>query len=132
MITNNSWRFLQAYLDYFQEVPPFVLDFLAIEEIIKYCISGISNKTIALSLDISEELIKDILEKFLEFSGWEEDLDISPMFFYNSSYGIYLLYRNKIEEVSPVTTEEIILQSYRVCHTYQNLLQKMRIKYEYD
>lgn len=47
-------------------------------DIIKMCATGASNKTIADFLEIDEQLVTNIIDKYLGFVGWEVDLEFSP------------------------------------------------------
>ena len=51
-------------------------------DILKMCAAGASNKSIAMFLEIDEELASAVIDKYLGFMGWREDLSFSPILYY--------------------------------------------------
>lgn len=120
----DKWRFVQAYINYFFGTSPRILDYIAVEGILRYAVSGLSNKTIANKLELEEEILVEILSDFLLFDGWKEDLDFSPIFFYNKNYGVFFLYERDVLSISSATDENTIKESYNVCSIYHMIVKE--------
>ena len=73
----------QFYKDKF-DLEPNMVELATNFDILKMCATGASNKTIADFLEIDEELVSAVIDKYLEFSGWEFDLPTNPMKLYNA------------------------------------------------
>lgn len=59
-----------------------LVDIVSVFDILKLCASGASNKSISCFLDESEILISQIVDAYLGFNGWKEDLFFSPLKLY--------------------------------------------------
>lgn len=70
-------QILQFYKDKFN-LEPDMVDLATNFDILKMCATGASNKTIADFLNIDEELVTNTIDKYLGFTGWEEDLKYNP------------------------------------------------------
>jgi len=56
-----------------------LVEMVASSQILKLCASGASNKQIADVLEIDIDVVVEELEKWLYFSGWDEQLECNPL-----------------------------------------------------
>ena len=60
-------------------------------------------------------LIEEVLIQYLDFFGWEQDLDFSPIAIYKE-YTTQETFRYKIYEVSAIErSQKVINMSYNIC-----------------
>lgn len=120
-MTNDDWMTIQqVYMTYFN-IPARVVDYMAVEPILHLCAEGRSNKYISRKVQLSQRHVKSVLSEFLEFEGWKEDLDISPLMVYDSVDKDWYYYRTTIKTVSSLTSVKEISLSYRVCRKYRTI-----------
>ena len=98
---------------------------MAVEPIIVLLGKGYSNKRIARELDEEEDKIRDIVEEVIGFSGFEEDLDYDPSAVFKRHRFNRYLFSNEVRKISPVSSEESILRSYKVCEILDRLEEKI-------
>lgn len=91
--------------------------FLAsVQNLLLYVINGFSNKNVASMVGLDEKYIQGACETFLEFSGWEEDLDYSPWYKYKSK----------------LLTKEENSDIIRICEKYEDYRKELDEFYERD
>jgi hypothetical protein len=52
----------------------------SVQNLLLYVVNGFSNETVATMIGLDSQYVRIVCESFLDFSGWEEDLDYSPLF----------------------------------------------------
>ena len=109
-------------------IPLDVVDFILFEPILYLCTCGISNEEInryileVYEADLSLKSISYICQKFLSFSGWSENLNFSPYFYYIKARKDFGKYN---ELISPLTdSEDYVIISYDVCREYDKQFEK--------
>jgi|WetSurMetagenome_2_1015567.scaffolds.fasta_scaffold271736_2 hypothetical protein len=79
----NKWeKFKRKFIERFPEEDPQLLDYIAVYDIIRLVVSGTSNRDIADILYESEDYVESVTLEFLDFSGYKENLDFSPILQY--------------------------------------------------
>ena len=63
-----------------------LVEMVASSLILKLCASGTSNKQIADALELDIEVVVEEIEKWLYFSGWEEQLACDPLVLWRAFY----------------------------------------------
>lgn len=122
------WDYIQFLYKKYHNIPPRIVDMMSTINIFELCASGLSNKTISNKLELPEEYIESVLNEFINFPGWKQDLDISPIMVYNSYNGSYAYFRDTIPIVSSVTTRSEINKAYKACRQY-DIMRKEIQKY---
>jgi hypothetical protein len=79
---NNDWPTFRKLFARFFDVPESVVDSIAVYEIVELCLFGKSNTEISSKLDIPIECVEKILVERIDFIGFIEDLDFSPVVVY--------------------------------------------------
>lgn len=115
------WEYIQYLYKKNYNIPPKIVDSMGVLDILEMCAGGLANETIARNLELPVSYIDDVIFEYLRFSGWEQDLDISPLMVYDSLDGSYSYYKTTIGTVSSVTTRELINKSFRICKTYNDI-----------
>ena len=108
----------------------FAVDILNVNEILKMCVSGISNAKIAHTTDSDWVYIQSTIFDHLGFSGWTVDLDVSPWRIYCKNAGIKFAYEKEIHDLTKLLDDDIIDVAYRVCSIYSSIRNEMEIFYE--
>ncbi len=96
-----------------------ILDYIAVQEILRLHATGLSYKRIAIIVESDEDYILDTIISFLDASPFKDDLDFNPLFIYESSSN-YDEFRSKCK-ISPVTSEYDISNSWDSCRVYLRL-----------
>lgn len=117
----DSWDIIQDLYENRLGIPKSITYLLSIELIVKGCAMGLSNSRISKRLDIDVFYISQILSKEVDFEGWTNDLDFSPLAIYNRSDGNFIAYKQEIETISPFYFEDKVKSSFYVCKVYNNI-----------
>lgn len=82
-MSKDKWeQFKNKFRVKFPDEDPQLLDYIAVYDIIRLVVSGTSNRDIAEILNESEDYIESVSLEFLDFSGYKENLDFSPILQY--------------------------------------------------
>lgn len=98
-------------------IPRKIIDLISVIEILKLSVQGYSNEKIARYSEDGIQYIIDVLAEFLDFTGWDSDLDFSPIALYNKSKD-FIRYQQEVKMISAITNESVINISYHICVTY--------------
>lgn len=112
-MTNKNWDLIRALHSEKTHIPPSVVDYIAVEEILRDCAVGLSNTTIASSYNMDIDYVNGCTNYFLEFSGWTDDLSVSPLVFFDNG---------ELEKLSEFDlSDETIKQARLVCLKYNRI-----------
>lgn len=117
----NEWKLLQAFYKNHFGISPDLLDKIAVEPLLEDCASGRSNQFIANKYDTDLEYVSEVLDEFLDFEGWENDLDVNPLMIYGSLDADFSYYKSVIKTVSCLVNQSDILLSYGICRKYTKI-----------
>lgn len=109
-------------------MPPRLVDYLASSEFIFLCAKGLSVDTIARRFSFGRDYISFCIKEFLNFEGWEHDLDFSPIDFY-FRYNNFDEYKKEVLIFS-IEDEKSVNKSYNVSRRFCELERKLE-KYGY-
>lgn len=126
MTLETTWEVIQSLYQKYFNIPPRIVDLMAMEPILEECANGICTLTISRKFDLPVEYVEEVLEECLNFPGWKEDLDISPLSVYNGLGGDYNFYKSTIKTVSNITTKAQIQLSYSVCRKFNKIRKELR------
>ncbi len=118
---NKNWEVIRLVNEKYLSIPPHVSDYIAIQDILRLCTFGLSNKTISERLQMQVGYIQDTLKHYFEFEGWDETLDFNPYFIYERATKKFNLYKNEIETVSATHNFDFILASFMICRIYDEI-----------
>lgn len=131
MNVNKNWKLIRLANEKYLKIPPAISDFIAVKDILRLCVSGLSNKTIANELDTTVDYVKDVLQHYMEFEGWEEDADFNPYFIYKKSNDNFIAFCQELRNISPVTDLlDIPLMMFRMSKIYDKIIEKITEFYE--
>ena len=114
MNTQSNWtEFKEKFVDRNPELDPKLLDYIAVYDILRLGVNGLSNVEIADRLGLDVEYVIKTLWEFLGMEGYKESLEFSPL-------KQYLLYKNRPEQPVAVFSSmcEIYLQIERKIEEY--------------
>lgn len=126
----NLWEIIKLHYKYQFNISPDIVDYISVRPLLIKCLSGYSNYRIAFYTKESIKYISDILFKFLDFNGWNMDLDFNPIAYYNKVKGNLINFREEILMASSTADIKLIDKSFYLCKYFYNKIEK-RIK-EYD
>lgn len=110
-------------------IPPMVVDFIAVQDVLRKCVSGYGNRTICFATDEPINYVRDTLIYFLGFAGWDDDLDINPLAVYNACDNSFEKYKQDIVITSALLTDFQIELSFKVCERYKTILKEIKKYY---
>ncbi len=117
----KTWEMIQTMYKKLHGIPPRVVDYMAVEPIVKLCADGRSNSFISRKLNLDISYVSFTLKEFLRFPGWEEDLDISPLSVYNLSYRDFIVYKTNMRSLSSTIDKNTINKSFNICRSYHTI-----------
>jgi hypothetical protein len=122
----------QFYVDSFG-ISPELVDLLADNDIITMCVSGSSNDSISISLDIDRKTIDDITLSILDFTGWKYDMSINPLSIYNDlafiknkgGYPLFKEFDDVVTKKDPSIGEKDRKTMFRLCKLYDSISSRL-------
>lgn len=106
-----------------------LLDLISNYDILLQVAQGKSNKTIALSTDLSIEDIDKIVKKYYNFSGFSEDLDFNPRaIFKRTKSADEFAYESTL--ISAVSSPNIISTAYDICKIFSEIERRLDKEWE--
>lgn len=119
---NKRWNIFTEYINTALGVPITILNYIAVSDILLGCVTGLSNSTISKKYNCSIEYVTDVLNEFLDFKGWEDDLDINIYFVYNNAGMNLSSFRILINMVTPLLNDKEIILSFKICEKYDIII----------
>lgn len=130
-MTNKNWNLIRIANEKYLRIPPEVSDYIAIQDILRLCTYGLDNKSIARRLNVSFGYVRDTLMHFLEFRGWEQDLDFNPYFIYDRNKKSFKEFSHEIELITRRTQPfDFLLSSFFICKLYDEINTKVSNYYD--
>lgn len=117
----NNWKDVIEFYKEHLGIPAHIVEFLASYDILHLCCTGISNETISEILDIDLDEIKNVVKEKLNFIGWYRDLDINPLFVYNSTNGNQELYTASVMAVQGAMDKIYVNKSFMICKKFEKI-----------
>jgi hypothetical protein len=105
-------------------IPEVVVDMIAVEPILRHCVTGYSISKIVRYTLMQRKYVKTVLNEYFEFDGWTDDLDFSPIAFYNRSYGNIIRFEEEIKMVSSIENDMIAFLFY-ICKRYRDIVEEI-------
>ncbi len=127
-MTNVDWDLIRAVHSEKTGVPPHVVDYIAVYDILKLCVSGKSIDSIAESLEFTSEYVMETIGKFLLLPEWEE-CTINLYHLYLASLRDLQQYRKIVSRISSMS-EQDITSSFSACYLFYGIEQEL-ISHDY-
>lgn len=103
-----------------------MVDLIASYETIRLCVTGYSNRRISNRLLISVIDVEETIFEFLDFLGWDYDLDFSPIALYNKSNGIFMAYEQEISMVTGRLSDySLVVRSFDICRKFLKIKERI-------
>jgi hypothetical protein len=105
-----------------------IINLIAVKDILKLAVCGLSNTSIANHYDFDILYIQTVLKEFLDFEGWDTDLDFSPMLIYknNTLFGTFF---NAVALVSAVSEPNLVQKSFELCEKFSEIERTINANY---
>lgn len=134
-MNEKKWNAVrQFYMDSFG-ISPELVDLMASNEVLLMCVSGSSNESISVILNIDMGDVREILDTILNFSGWETDLEYSPFKIYEED-NEYISFVGSIVEINfaskgnPELDIDEINTMYFNCKTYASIEERLSVGWQ--
>lgn len=125
------WDYILNKYSKAESLPPIVVEYIAVFDILKYSVEGISNKRISSRLNMPVDYIENVLIDFLHFTGWDVDIDFSPVaLFYLSACNYSVFYYKVISTSLYDVSDNIITLMYNICIRFNKIKETIN-KYGY-
>jgi hypothetical protein len=99
-----------------------VVDYIAVQKILKCCVDGHKNSVIASITKQPVGYVNDVIVEFLHFYGWKETLDICPLMCYKRASKDYKRFIDICYKESNVLTKDMIKTAFDICVIYHRIL----------
>jgi hypothetical protein len=113
---SKLWNIFTEYLNKEFDMNEYLAYKIASSDILKLSAMGYSNNRISYKLCIHSKDVESTLINLLHFTGWERDLDFSPLAVFNRCLS-FRDYEKEITMLSPVS-RKIIVMSYNIVFQY--------------
>jgi len=122
---NKRWKSFIEYINSTLGIPITILNYIAVSDILLGCVTGLSNSTISKKYNCSDEYIVGVLNEFLDFKGWTNDLDINIYFMYNNADKNLNAFRLLVTTITPLINDKEINISYNICKKYDIIIKEV-------
>ena len=120
---SNEWELIRAIHSYKTNVPPHVVDLIAVKELLRLYAEGTCVTDISLLLSLDVEYVRAVLQDYYSvvFVDWSATLEFNPYKFYKESSGDLDLYIEKVCLFADfvILTEADIIYTWLVCKEYE-------------
>jgi hypothetical protein len=128
---SKEWKLVRLFNEKYLRIPPVLSDYIAVKDILRLSVSGLSNMTIMRQLDEGKEYVEQVLHHFLEFEGFDKDLDFNPYIFYSRNNKNFTLFKDEISRISGVSDDfYFLLNLFRICIIFDEIDKKIMDYYK--
>jgi hypothetical protein len=122
---SNLWKEVQKF--YFTNfgITAQLLDLYSSLEILSLCTQGKSVGVISTELDIEPESIRKIIRLYFHFSGFDVDLDFSPIVLYTCNGGSWEYYRSNVRTQSKNSKLDTVNLTWNICKEFLKLKERV-------
>ena len=114
----NAWELIQSIYQKNFGIPPRIVNLMSLESVLEACANGKSITSIAGKFGWSPLEVSNVLSEYLDFPGWETDLDISPLSMYNSYGKDFRVFRYNILTFTKMLTRRELITSFYICKKF--------------
>lgn len=128
MEENDIWNEFCEFISQYG-IEPDEAEAVAVFDAVKMCVTGASNSTIFVETGIPVNVLESILDDYLNFKGWQNDLDFNGLMAYQITEN-FEDFKSYISTVSSNMGEEDIKILYNICTKYDIIKEKVDSYYE--
>jgi hypothetical protein len=118
------WDYIKSIYMNKHGIPEVVVDMIAVEPILRHCVTGYSISKIVRYTLMQRKYVKTVLNEYFEFDGWTDDLDFSPIAFYNRSHGSIVRFEEEIKMVSSIENDMMAFLFF-ICKRYKDIVEEI-------
>lgn len=118
------WDYIKSIYMNKHGIPEVVVDMIAVEPILRHCVTGYSTSKIVRYTLMQRKYVKATINEYFEFDGWTDDLDFSPIAFYRRSQENVIRFEEEIRMVSSIENDMIAFLFY-ICRRYEGILKEI-------
>lgn len=139
MNEENQWKTIKEFYYINFSIAPELVDLMASNDILIMCVSGASNNSISVILDVDMESVHEVVESVLGFDGWADDLLINPFSIYNlllshsgkRGFEMFKEFESMVDD-NPlsIVTDDDIKTMFRICKIYSEIESLLDIEWK--
>jgi len=118
------WDYIKSIYMNDYNIPEPVVDMIAVEPILRHCVTGYSVSKIVRYTLMQRKYVKTVINEYFEFDGWTDDLDFSPIAFYNRSQGNVVRFEEEIKMISSIKNDMIAFLFF-ICKQYREIVEEI-------
>lgn len=127
-MSNNDYEILKDFYRKELNIPAELVDILSVNDVLIMCVSGASNESISDTIDMDLNVIKEILETVLNFSGWKNDLPVNPYKIFTSlrinkdfTFQDFLVLTRRADPDRASYSDEDVKKMFEMCSVYTDI-----------
>ena len=124
-----DWIITRKFISDVIGIPEYILDYIAVDDILRRSLSGRSNRAIAKDLKMKIYYIVHVLDQFLESNGWEEHAEYNPLALYYKSGMDYDKFKEEMAMSYHVYDEQYFVICFNMCEKFRLMREEVKKYY---
>lgn len=120
-MNRTYWDFLRDTYAEATGLPTYVVEYLSVLPIIQYAVMGLSTKWIAKRMKVPYDYVESVLIEFLEFTGWDINLEFSPIAIFYQCEKDRDMFIARIEGTYTNVNKGIIYIAFNIANVYDKI-----------
>lgn len=120
-MNRTYWDFLRDTYAEATGLPTYVVEYLSVLPIIQYAVMGLSTKWIAKRMKVPYDYVESVLIEFLEFTGWDINLEFSPIAIFYQCEKDRDIFIARIEGTYTNVNKGIIYIAFNIANVYDKI-----------
>lgn len=125
-----SWKEVRHELSRKLGVEERLLDLIAVSDILNMSGHGFSNQHIAKAQNVGLDYVVEVLNDFVGFTGWDENLAFSPTALYTRTNGVRDQFVKEVLDITPDMGYNVIVQAFMLSAACIDLLKGVEEYYD--
>lgn len=121
-----QWELIQTLYKSKFGTEPEVIDFIAVQDVLRLCCYGLTTEQISSELFVEEGYVISILEEYYNFSGWTKKMKIDLYSLYRSTVDFDDFENYLVNFASGNVKAESMRHAYDMCATYEKLKELLK------
>ena len=127
---NTAWDKIRSVHATKTNIPPRIVDLIAVKDILSLCVRGKSVTVICDRLTMEESYVREVLKEFVDFYGFENSLLFNPNTIFRTTKQNFTKFTDFIQRLSPNVNDNEVAEYFKICLMY-NQIEKELSDYGY-